>query len=170
MGNRKAKSGGTPSRKQQGEWGAHPGGKPRSIAWRTDYDYLSKLDPATRLWLAEFSDRYYGADFRGDTKGEWSKAERRETYRAKNAANRDAYTSAQVDQLEYEVEPPDAPEVSPEATPEYLNAPEYKAAVERMREAIPTGRRKHPKKPSPRLRAAQSAVRAVTPIEEPEVP
>lgn len=66
---------------------------PRSIAWRVDADYVRELGPADRAWLAAFLDRYYGADFRGESPVEWSTSDRQERYRAKNAANRDMMTA-----------------------------------------------------------------------------
>jgi hypothetical protein len=57
-----------------------------------DQDYAERLSGDERQWLAEFNDSYYGADFRGVVEGRWSTDERREVYRAKNAANRDLMT------------------------------------------------------------------------------
>jgi hypothetical protein len=57
-----------------------------------DQDYVSTLAPEHKEWLAQFNDRFYGADFRGPAVHEWSTDERREVYRAKNAANRDLMT------------------------------------------------------------------------------
>jgi hypothetical protein len=63
------------------------------VAWRVDQDYADRLNPDERGWLAEFNDAFYGADFRGVPEGRWSTDERREVYRAKNAANRDLMTT-----------------------------------------------------------------------------
>lgn len=81
-----------------------PASFPRSVAWRVDADYVRDLGPEDRAWLAAFNDRYYGADFRGESPAEWSVADRRESYRAKNAANRDMMTARQPS----DDEPPDA--------------------------------------------------------------
>ena len=65
------------------------------MAWGVDYDYAHRLPPEERTWLGQFTDRFYGADFRGPSEGEWSDAARRAQYRAKNAANRDIYAHAE---------------------------------------------------------------------------
>lgn len=76
---------------------------PRSVAWRIDQDYVRNLNPDERAWLAAFNDRFYGADFRGETEQAWTTEQRQERYRAKNAANRDTMTSTQS----ANVEPPE---------------------------------------------------------------
>jgi hypothetical protein len=65
---------------------------PRSVSWAVDPDYVRKLSPDERVWLAQFLDRYYGGDFRGESSVLWTDDQRRERYRAKNVANRDLYT------------------------------------------------------------------------------
>ena len=65
------------------------------MAWGVDYDYAHRLPPEARAWLGQFTDRFYGADFRGPSEGEWSEAAKRAQYRAKNAANRDIYAHAE---------------------------------------------------------------------------
>jgi len=65
------------------------------VAWGVDYDYAHRLPPEERTWLGQFTDRFYGADFRGPSEGEWSDDARRAQYRAKNAANRDIYAHAE---------------------------------------------------------------------------
>ena len=65
------------------------------MAWGVDYDYAHRLPPEERTWLGQFTDRFYGADFRGPSEGEWSDDARRAQYRAKNAANRDIYAHAE---------------------------------------------------------------------------
>ena len=91
MGERGRKAGAT-NRKRGGSTGLAAATFPRSVAWRVDQDYAERLSTDERQWLAEFNDSYYGADFRGVVEGRWSTDERREVYRAKNAANRDLMT------------------------------------------------------------------------------
>ena len=92
MGQRGRKAGAT-NRKRGGSTGLAAATFPRSVAWRVDQDYAEVLSTEDRRWLAEFNDAFYGADFRGVTEGRWSTDERREVYRAKNAANRDLMTT-----------------------------------------------------------------------------
>lgn len=68
-----------------------------------DQDYTERLSPGQKQWLAEFNDRYYGADFRGEAEMSWSTEDRRSVYRDKNRANRDLMTCA----LPVDVEVPD---------------------------------------------------------------
>jgi len=107
---------------------------PRSVAWRVDQDYADRLSLDERQWLADFNDRFYGADFRGETNVTWSTDERREVYRAKNAANRDLMTTdipyhgwdmaeEETVELEEAVALDDGP----------LDSPSYKAAREAYR-------------------------------------
>ena len=91
MGERGRKAGAT-NRKRGGSTGLAAATFPRSVAWRVDQDYAERLSTDERQWLAEFNDSYYGADFRGVVESRWSTDERREVYRAKNAANRDLMT------------------------------------------------------------------------------
>ena len=93
MGARGRKAGAT-NRKRGGSTGLAPATFPRSVAWRIDQDYVGQLSPSDKEWLAEFNDRYYGADFRGPSDSEWSTDERREVYRNKNRANRHLMTCA----------------------------------------------------------------------------
>lgn len=91
MGQRGRKAGAT-NRKRGGSTGLAAATFPRSVAWRVDQDYTDRLGQDERRWLAEFNDAFYGADFRGVAEERWSTNERREVYRAKNAANRDLMT------------------------------------------------------------------------------
>lgn len=91
MGERGRKAGAT-NRKRGGSTGLAAATFPRSVAWRVDQDYADQLGQDERRWLAEFNDAFYGADFRGVAEERWSTSERREVYRAKNAANRDLMT------------------------------------------------------------------------------
>lgn len=106
---------------------------PRSVAWRVDVDYAGTLAPSEKAWLGQFLDRYYGADFRGESEVTWSEDERREVYRAKNCANRDLMTCAlPVDDLEV---PDPVVELEETAADDlvHLNEAEYKQAREAYR-------------------------------------
>ena len=92
MGERGRKAGAT-NRKRGGSAALAPSTFPRSVAWRVDQDYVSTLAPEHKEWLAQFNDRFYGADFRGETSVAWSTDERRQVYRDKNRANRDLMTT-----------------------------------------------------------------------------
>lgn len=91
MGERGRKAGAI-NRKRGGSTGLAAATFPRSVAWRVDQDYAERLSNDARLWLAEFNDAYYGADFRGVAEEPWTTEARRVVYRAKNAANRDLMT------------------------------------------------------------------------------
>ena len=132
MGERGRKAGAT-NRKRGGSAALAPATFPRSVAWRVDQDYVATLAPEHKEWLAQFNDRFYGADFRGETSVAWSTDERREVYRAKNAANRDVMTvdiphhgqdiPVETVELEDAVAFDDGP----------LDSPSYKAAREAYR-------------------------------------
>jgi hypothetical protein len=97
-----------------------------------DQDYVSTLTPAEKEWLAQFNDRFYGADFRGESEATWSTDDRREVYRDKNRANRDLMTCA----LPVDVEVPhEAVELEEVAIDDlaHLEAAEYKTAREAYR-------------------------------------
>ena len=106
---------------------------PRSVSWRVDQDYVASLSKAQKQWLAEFNDRYYGADFRGASETEWTVDERREIYRDKNRANRDLMTCALPAD---DVDPPDETVELEELVADdlgYLDDEGYKAARETYR-------------------------------------
>jgi hypothetical protein len=97
-----------------------------------DQDYVSMLAPEHKEWLAQFNDRFYGADFRGESSTTWSTDERREVYRDKNRANRDLMTCS----LPVDVEVPHETVELEEAVVEdlaHLEAAEYKVAREAYR-------------------------------------
>lgn len=91
MGKRGRKAQAT-TRKRGGLVALVAGTFPRSVAWRVDQDYVERLGPDERQWLAEFNDRFYGADFRGASSTDWTDDERKRAYRDKNCANRDLMT------------------------------------------------------------------------------
>jgi hypothetical protein len=81
--------------KRGGRVALSPRAYARSVSWRVDCDYVGKLAPDEARWLAGFLDRHYGADHRPDESGhDWPVDLRRESYRQKNAANRDLYSAA----------------------------------------------------------------------------
>jgi hypothetical protein len=109
--------------------------------------------------LADFNDAHYGADFRGDDNGDWSKEERRKAYTAKRAARVDGYGLADVGGLlepipEHRVDTPD-PGTDQSPTPEYLNDPEYKRARDEYRKHLSPGRKHQEPKPSKQLDRAK---------------
>ncbi len=100
MGARGRKAGAT-NRKRGGPSALVAGTYPRSVAWRVDVDYAGTLSPSEQAWLGQFLDRYYGADFRGESAASWSTDDQRSAYRDKNRANRDLMTCAlPVDELD----------------------------------------------------------------------
>ena len=140
-------------------YGIYPQTHPKPIRQYVDYDYIDRLSPEEQAWLAEFTDRHYGADFRGDKK--WSTKARRVRYNAKNSANRDLYSIKDVSGLLVRPDSVPVPRgteredgngwleniaakeqdlVTP--TQRYLNSPEYKAALAEFREAVPAHRGK----------------------------
>lgn len=78
-------------RKKRNSFGVIPGTHPRSVRWAVDFDYVHKLTAEEKEFLAEFTDSYYGADFRSQPEG-WDREERRKAYGRKNSANRDGFT------------------------------------------------------------------------------
>ena len=131
MGHRGRKAGAT-NRKRGGSAALAPATFPRSVAWRVDQDYVGVLTPNEKEWLAQFNDRYYGADFRGESEVAWSTDERRRVYRDKNRANRDLMTCA----LPVEAEVPQEAVELEETTVDdlaHLDAAEYKTAREAYR-------------------------------------
>jgi len=131
VGIRGRKAGAT-NRKRGGSAALAPATFPRSVAWRIDQDYVSKLTPEHKEWLAQFNDRYYGADFRGESEVTWSTNDRREVYRDKNRANRDLMTCA----LSVDVEVPhEVVELEDTVVDDlvHLDGKEYKVARETYR-------------------------------------
>ncbi len=131
MGSRGRKAGAT-NRKRGGTSGLVAGTYPRSVAWRVDQDYASTLGPTEREWLAQFNDRYYGADFRGESEVAWSTNDRREVYRDKNRANRDMMTCALAVEAEAPHEVIELEDVVVDDL-RHLDDAEYKAAREAYR-------------------------------------
>lgn len=136
---------------------------PRSIKWRLDADYVKKLSPEEKQWLADFNDMYYGADFRCEH--DWTDEERRKAYVDKNVANVDLYSAVDSagmmapldDQQEAD---PTSPDIRP--TPRFLSSPEYKEAVGKFRAHLHQGRKATPPVDTPAFRAARRRLEAIT--------
>lgn len=121
--------------------GVDPHTFPASVRAYVDYDYTARLSPRELQWLSDFSDNHYGADFRRNALRH-NQEQRRERYRAKNAANRDLYAYASVDQNEIPLGAVDI-ERDWADVPEALSSAEYKAALVELRVAIDTKADEH---------------------------
>jgi len=133
---RRGRPAGAKVTKRGGLTALRPQNHPHSIAWRVDQDYVDRLAPDEAQWLADFIDRYYGADFRGPSASSWTDEEKRERYRAKNAANRDVVTwsvtfSGQHGDFTLDGRVGDE-DLSP--TPAYQESPTYKKALATFRQ------------------------------------
>lgn len=77
-----------------------------------DYDYLDKLNPKEKEWLAKFTEEYTHANFsHSGTKIHKKKAHKTDSYNRNNARNRDIYTIQKsrhhlgnLDELKFEEE------------------------------------------------------------------
>jgi hypothetical protein len=151
--------------KKRGTWGAYQRNFPRSVQWMVDQDYVADLSDEERQWLADFNDRHYGADFRGDEAGEWDTETRRQTYRDKNLANVDAYTRAHYGDYLKDVEDIhnlEDPERDVGPSPAYLSSPEYKAALKAYRETLSPGRKPVAPKATPKHTKARRRLTKIT--------
>ena len=147
----------------------------QTTRWKIDYDYLRRLTPEERQWLAQFSDAHYGSDFRGDPEA-WSVPERRKVYNAKNSERGDAYAMSGLGNCLGELGPrltSPSPENDPRDfsdTPEYLNSDEYKRARDSFRETLSPHRTPHKPTHTPELERAHKRLETVTPYEDaPEI-
>lgn len=153
-------------KKGRGTYGLYSRNFPSSVKWRVDYNYLHKLSKEEQEWLAKFSDRYYGAEFRGDSEDDaWTVPERRRAYIDKNTANTDAYSAIHAEERRGLVipleelpgyEPEEDPNKDRTPTPEYLNSPEYKQRLEEYRRLLDPGRKPVKPKITPALQLAHS--------------
>lgn len=136
---------------------------PRWARWAVDQDYIDKLSPDERRWLAEFNDCHYGADFRDCPEG-WSDEQRKVAYSSNNARQVDAFG---VGLLEYSSdgrrrggeEGAWSSAVSPEPTPEYLDSQEYRDALEEYRRCLSPFRAPRAPEPTERLTKARQQLR-----------
>lgn len=165
------------SKKRRGTFGAYGKNHPAAVAWRVDADYLNKLTQEEREWYAAFCDKYYGGDFRGEGGGEWTEEEKREAYIDKNRANSDAYTNYQYDAESDTWRPRLLPrhfEMNEHAgvlaedpnrdlteVPDYLDDPEYKAALAEFRRHLHPGRAPREPVDTPELRRAREKVKEI---------
>lgn len=121
-------------------YGLHAKAYPKNLRDRVDQDYHHKLSPEEKQWLSDFNTRYYDGDFTGDTKHEWSADERRVAYRAKNHANRDAYSIAlgggALDWPEHPADLEGETKGDLRPSPAYLETAEYKAALHWWRQHV----------------------------------
>lgn len=117
-----------------------------------DQDYVKKLSPDEQDWLGTFNTNFYNGDFRKVRPDQpWSSDARRVSYRAKNAANRDAahMLEMRLDTIRIDIPPRQKSDGSGDfftwelpATdrdtsnaPAYLNTPEYRRLVWAFRDA-----------------------------------
>lgn len=149
--------------------GANPRTFPLSVREYVEIDYIHKLSDAEVEWLAKFNDEYHGATYLPTDHDKGCACEdcedRRAAYRRKNAANNDVYaisrtTGLAVSSLVVYGKERDASEflsadldADQSAEPVYLDSKEYRRALEKLRELLPTNR-KNKVVDSPRLRAA----------------
>lgn len=142
----------------------HARNHPLSIKWRVDMDYVDKLSPEQKQWMAGFIDAHYSGDFRGAPESDWPTVERRKSYTNKNVANADCYHGLENEHLLTGFDAPvsarfnnltrldksNAQKVSDcipalptdlSPTPEYLNSPEYKKALAEYRANLNQTRR-----------------------------
>lgn len=153
--------------------GVNPKTFPVSVREYVECDYLHKLTPAERQWLAEFNDKWHGACFEPTDHDKGCTCEdcedRRAAYRRKNAANNDVYAISRISGLAVSTtlvsgSAKDFPEtlaaeenVDQSVAPAYLYSDEYKEAVAHVRDLLPRNPR-NKVMDSPRLRAAYSAL------------
>lgn len=158
----------TNSRKSRGTFGLYARNFPASVKSRVDFDYREKLTDEDRLWLAQFADNYYGADFRGNP-GDWSTTDKRRAYVAKNCANSDLFGAIEANRTDDLQDHPglassDEQDLSDE--PAYLRSPEYKAALAAYRALLDPGRKPVSPKNSPALRRALERLRRIVNAQE----
>lgn len=151
-------------RTKRGDAGARSRNFSRFTAWKVDQDYLAKLTPKERRWLAHFNDCHYGGDFRG-AGAEWSVAQRRESWNGHWAERGDLQTHAglqgALEQHEDGTEHGEPASLTP--TPEYLNSPEYKAARDAFRAELQPGRRARAPVDTKKYRRAARRLAVLTP-------
>jgi hypothetical protein len=116
----------------------------RPVRALVDYDYLNKLPPKDKAWLARFTDEQYGGKFTGLN----GKDERKALDRERNHRRQDVYAIAEgIGTLRYNPDSDDSDSDSDSAgvdeapavtqVPAYLSSPEYKAALAKYRSYLP---------------------------------
>jgi hypothetical protein len=153
--------------KKRGTYGVYAKNHPRSVQWKVDYDYLAQLSPEEKQWLAKFTDEFVGADFRhSDVLHDTVKA-RRQAYKDNNAAKQDAYSKldamGRLVRAGTALKPPAAADTG--ETPEYLDYPGYKRAVQAYRDLMPTDRRRS-MPDTPKTRAARATIERIARMHE----
>lgn len=138
---------------------------PATVRQYVDWDYLKLLSDEERAWLADFGDYYYGGDFRSDTEQSWETAERRKSYRAKNAANRCTYGISKAMGMSDPLEDPVASgPLDATPVPTHLGSVSYKQTLARWRDVV--DRKVDPA--SAEYRRAEQSMRLYRPKPEPE--
>lgn len=84
---------------------------PRVRAELLDYDYIAKLNPEDKRWLAQFTDEYVAASIQKDSKGKvraghvHTKPEHvKECYDSNNRRNNDVYGVSRANGLTYDID------------------------------------------------------------------
>lgn len=139
---------------------------PKDRRWAVDFDYLDKLSPQEKEWLATFSDGHYGGDFRADP-DTWTTERRRDVVRDKHASQHDILTLAsladgisEINETTSQVEA-DPKDWSP--SPAYLDGDDYKEARAEFRKHLMAGRRAREPYASSDLEKARRRLLAHTP-------
>lgn len=149
--------------------GKHARVYPPAVRAAVDYDYVSRLNTEEARYLSQFTDEYYGQDFRtlpGEEPLHATQALRRERYRATNAARRDIYTRVAFAGL-MAPDPPDL-EASgdPIPAPRYLDTDEYRAAREEFRVLVDVPTRKRTARQETRLAVLQDYLLSISEAED----
>lgn len=160
-------------RKARNYHGLYPRNFAKDRRWAIDQDYLDKLSPDEREWLASFNDAYYGGDFRASDESEWGPKERSSVNRDKHASAADALTLANLAEggtAEFEDEDHPGARQDWSRPPEYLESPEYKETREKFRSALRQGRRDREPVPSLPLEHARRKLSRIVPPPAPQTP
>jgi hypothetical protein len=163
--------------------GVNPKTFPLSVREYVECDYIRKLSPSEKEWLAKFNDRYHGAAYppTDHAKGCGCEdcVERRDSYNRKNAANNDVYAVSRVfglassetvigDRVHDSTELVIADQDADQSTgPEYLRSEEYRAALADLRRLLPRNPR-NKLADTPELRAAYARLAAARGFDDDE--
>lgn len=139
---------------------------PKGTQWKLDYDYLAKLSPEERQWLANFNDAYYGGDFREapGSQDAWPHDERLDIWSNKNTERIEAFAQAAAANIapsEIIDDLTPGGEFDPDATPTYLDDEQYKQARTHFRSFLAKGRRHRIPKVTPAFERAKRDLRAL---------
>ena len=134
-----------------------------------DQDYVSKLSPTEKEWLAAFNDAWVGGDFRRVPKSKWPKAARSVVNMSKNAGRVDVTTNGTaVEGVRLEQRIADL-EADWSETPEYLDSTEYKQALAEYRRTLNPSRKNLKPKVTPEFETAARRLKRLTPTTEEEI-